>query len=317
MVRPLEGQIALALFFNWARLELSSVYITGREPSKSDNIYETSLPALDQTAKDIQDRDGKAVIVYCDHGKDEDVKRLFEQIETETNGRLDILVNNAYSAIKDFRSAGGAAFFDLEPNFWDSVNNVGLRNNYICGVYAAKMMVKRKSGLIVNISSAGGLQYVFNVAYGVGKCAVDRMSADMAVELKPHNIACVTLWPGTVKTEMAQIMQKNDEIGQVLKIDKELADKQVEGAESVEFSGKAIVALASDSKLMKKTGKILLTYDIAKEYKFKDIDGKMPGDMRQMKTALEFLGWKRLASWTPGCLRVPLIGLHMASYKFL
>lgn len=55
---------------------------------------------------------------------------------------------------------------------WDDINNVGLRNHYICSVYAARMMAKRKIGLIVNISSIGGLQYVFNVCYGVGKEAV-------------------------------------------------------------------------------------------------------------------------------------------------
>ncbi|CAJ0558248.1 unnamed protein product, partial [Mesorhabditis spiculigera] len=326
MTLPLAGQYALVTgasrgIGRGIALQLAqagaTVYITGREPAKSDTTVETTLPALQQTARDIQDRGGKAVVVYCDHSNDDDIKRLFDQIENETAGCLDILVNNAYSAIQDFRKASGAPFFELEPEFWDSVNSVGLRNNYVCAVYAARMMVKRKTGLIVNISSAGGLQYVFNVAYGVGKCAVDRMSADMAVELKPYNVTCVTVWPGTVRTEMAQLMQQRDEIATVLKIDKALADKQVATAESPEFSGLGIVALARDQRKLRKSGKILLTYDLAREYGFKDIDGKMPGDMRQLSTALEFLGWKRLAGWIPGFIRVPLFGLHMASYKFL
>ena len=54
--------------------------------------------------------------------------------------------------------------------------NIFPRNHYICAVYAARMMVKRKKGLIVNITSLGGTNYAFNVAYGVGKAAIDRMS---------------------------------------------------------------------------------------------------------------------------------------------
>ena len=63
------------------------------------------------------------------------------------------------------------------------------------------MMVPRRSGLIVNVSSGGGLRYLFNVPYGVGKAAVDRMGADCGHELRKHNVAVITLWPGPVKTE--------------------------------------------------------------------------------------------------------------------
>ena len=63
------------------------------------------------------------------------------------------------------------------------------------------MMVDRKDGLIVNISSMGGLKYLFNVPYGIGKAGCDRMAADCAVELKDHNVTMISLWPGPVKTE--------------------------------------------------------------------------------------------------------------------
>ena len=65
-------------------------------------------------------------------------------------------------------------------------------------------MVPRKSGLIVNVSSGGGLAYLFNCAYGIGKAGCDRMAADCGHELRKHNVAMVSLWPGPVKTEMIQ-----------------------------------------------------------------------------------------------------------------
>ena len=66
------------------------------------------------------------------------------------------------------------------------------------------MMVDKKDGLIVNVSSPGGLKYLFNVAYGIGKAACDRMAADCAVELKENDVTMVSLWPGPVKTEYVE-----------------------------------------------------------------------------------------------------------------
>lgn len=65
-------------------------------------------------------------------------------------------------------------------------------------------MVPRKCGLIVNVSSCGGLIPLLNVAYGAGKAAFNKMSGDCAQELRPHNVACLALWPGPVKTELVQ-----------------------------------------------------------------------------------------------------------------
>ena len=77
--------------------------------------------------------------------------------------------------------------------------------NNIC-IVRFRIMTENKTGLIINVSSGGGLRYLFNVAYGVGKAACDRMAADCAMELKKHNVAMVSLWPGAVKTEKVQDM---------------------------------------------------------------------------------------------------------------
>ena len=76
------------------------------------------------------------------------------------------------------------------------------KNNF--DFFISRMMVKYKSGLIVNISSIGGAIYLFNVAYGAGKAACDKMASDAAQELKDDNVTMVSLWPGPVKTEYIQ-----------------------------------------------------------------------------------------------------------------
>ena len=169
----------------------ATVYITGR-----------SVDKLQECAQEIEKRGGKAVPVATDHSKDDDVKALFERVKSDNDGRLDILVNNAFAGVNMIAQNTGKDFWIEDPvNQWDCINGVGLRNHFICTTYAARMMVEHKDGLIVNLSSVGGLQYLFNVCYGVGKAAKDRMAADCAHELKNSNVTMISLWPGPVKTE--------------------------------------------------------------------------------------------------------------------
>ena len=147
----------------------STVYITGR-----------SVDKLVECAEVIEKRGGKAISVPTDHSNDISVKQLFEQIKSE-QGKLDILVNNAYAGVDFISRNTGKKFYLANPSEqWDCINGVGLRNHFLCTVYASRIMVPEKDGLIVNVSSVRGLSYLFNVAYGVGKAACDRMAADCA-----------------------------------------------------------------------------------------------------------------------------------------
>ncbi|CAJ0606381.1 unnamed protein product [Cylicocyclus nassatus] len=325
MARVLEGQIALVTgasrgIGRGVALQLgqsgATVYITGRKPEASLQSQSSSLPTLQQTAEDIRQRGGNAVPVYCDHTDHKDISKLFERIHKENDGKLNILVNAAFSGAKDMAEKVSVPFFEADPLLWDSVNNVGLRNNYICCCHAAKMMAKRKSGMIVNISSAGGLQYTFNVPYGVGKAALDRMSADMAVELRPYEIAIISLWPGMVRTEYSLLLRDEHKLSKMVQMSEEVIDRSFKQSESPEFVGKAVVALASDKKVINKSGKVWMTYDIARDYGFKDIDGKMPMDIRRVATAMQHFGFDRLAAFVPSFIRIPLWALHFATYKF-
>merc|ERR1712020_879819 len=160
-----------------------------------------------------------------------EVAGLFERIKEENNGKLDVLVNNAYAGVDMIGKNSGKKFFIEDPSKqWDCINGVGLRNHFLCTVYASRIMTKQNDGLIVNISSFGGLKYLFNVCYGVGKSAVDRMAADCAVELKDHNVTMISLWPGPVKTEAVQeglLSKKNSGHAAIFS-----------RAETVEFAGK-------------------------------------------------------------------------------
>uniref|UniRef100_A0A7E4UTE3 NAD(P)-binding protein n=1 Tax=Panagrellus redivivus TaxID=6233 RepID=A0A7E4UTE3_PANRE len=292
----------------------AKVYITGRKPSASDSGSDSDLPTLDKVAREIESRGGTAVVVYTDHSKTEEIKALFEQISAENDGVLDILVNNAYAAANLLVEQGDKRFYELEPEAWDIVNNVGLRNHYICAVYASRLMVARNppSGLIINIGSTGGLRYLFNVAYGVGKAALDRMAADMAVELKTFGITVVSLWPGPVKTEIVQkvIATDDNKVSRTKDITPEQMAAIIAAAESTEFAGKAIVALAADPKVHNYTGRILMTGDLGDRYGFVDVDGKKIYTLRSIKYLLQtgllkVPGGASLSKIVPGCVKIP------------
>lgn len=282
----------------------ATVYITGRQ-SGSLQLEEKDLPTLEKTAGEITERGGRGIAVFCDHSDKEQIRKLFERIEQETDGQLDVLVNNVFSAIRVVERAAGKAFWELEPETWDAVNDVGLRSNYYSSVYAARMMVKRHSGLIVNISSAGGLRYLFTVAYGVGKAAMDRMAADMAHELFGKGVTVISLWPGAVKTEVFEKMVKQGVFDASADKTTRSLKKMIETGETPEFVGKAVVALASDPSVSSKTGRTMIAADLGLDYQFRDIDGHQPESMRSLKTIFTHFGYPSIGAHFPTWLRIP------------
>ncbi len=178
----------------------ATVYITGRTLNKS-NAGNSISGSLTETQQAVEEAGGICIPIQVDHSDDEQIKLLCDRISEEQNGQLDLLVNNVFSGVTALRDAYGEPFWKLEPSLWDAVNDVGLRSHYITSVYAARLMTQRRQGLICTISSWGGMSYIFGVAYGAGKSACDRLAADMAVELKPYNVASISVWPGIVGTE--------------------------------------------------------------------------------------------------------------------
>jgi NAD(P)-dependent dehydrogenase (short-subunit alcohol dehydrogenase family) len=122
-------------------------------------------------------------------------------------------------------------------------------------------MVEQRSGLIVNISSWPARKHIANVAYGVSKAATDKMTSDMACELREHGVAVVSLYPGLVRTE---------------KVLEAAAYLDLSNSESPQFIGRAVAALAADPQVMARSGEAVVAAACAKEYGFADIDGKRP-----------------------------------------
>jgi dehydrogenase/reductase SDR family protein 1 len=205
---------------------------------------------------------GSGVAARCDHTDDAQVEAVFERVRAE-QGRLDVLVNNVMATPqRDELPSGALSQWDLHPfwemplSVWDAFHQVGLRSHYVASVFAVPLLIENGGGLIVCISAPGSRRYVQNVAYGVGKAGVEKLAADMAEELRPHNVASVSLWPGFTRTE--DVLEQPD------------VYPDLSGTVSQLFPGRAVAALAADPAVMEKTGQTLRASELSTEYGFND-----------------------------------------------
>ena len=274
MTRPLVGALAgqVAIVTGASRgigkgcaLELgaagATVYVTGRTVSNGDH----PLPGtVGETAAEVSALGGIGVAVACDHRDDAAVQALFEQV-TADHGRLDVLVNNAFLIPPELTSR--RPFWKVPISNWDDMIDVGTRSAYVASVHAAPLMAAAQRGVIVNISSSGAQEYAWHVAYGVGKCALDRLTADTAHELRPHGVAVVSVWPGFVRTERIDIAVAAGTLPTSL---------DVSAAESPHFVGRAALALATDPDVIRWSGEAVTANALALDYGFRDTDGRLP-----------------------------------------
>jgi NAD(P)-dependent dehydrogenase (short-subunit alcohol dehydrogenase family) len=247
----------------------ATVYVTARSVSEDDHPLPGTIGA---TADEVTAAGGTGVAVALDHRDDDAVEALFQRVLDE-HGRLDVLVNNAFIVTNELTS--GKPFWEVPVSNWDDMIDIGTRSAYVASVFAARAMVDAGAGLIVNVSSSGAEEYAWQVAYGVGKCALDRITADTAHELAPHGVSVVSVWPGFVRTERI-------DLGVAAGLLPESLDLST--SESPRFVGRAVVALATDPDVARWTGRAVPARDLADEYGFTDVDGRLPAGPLRHRT---------------------------------
>ncbi len=239
-----------------------TVYVTGR----SEKTGDASFPGtIYETADAVTAAGGEGIAVRVDHADDAQVKSLFDRVERE-QGRLDILVNNAFATHDQLTAPG---------NFWEKplavadTLNVGIRSSYVASYYAAPMMVKQRRGLVIFTSSSGSVHYVMGPAYGAHKAAMDKFAADMAVDFKDYNVAALSIWMGPLLSERVKALIAADpaKFGHLT-------------LETTEFTGHIIWALYSDPKVMEVSGQTVIGAEVALKYGIKDAGGQQPPSCR-------------------------------------
>ncbi|MEO5899273.1 MAG: SDR family NAD(P)-dependent oxidoreductase [Ilumatobacteraceae bacterium] len=228
-----------------------TVYVSGRTTGDGDLT-------IDSAARAVDDAGGHGIAVRTDHGIDAEIGELFDRVRDES-GHIDLLVNNVYK-IPD-PPAWGGGFWDHPISVWDDQVGIGLRAHYVASWFAAPLLFAAGAGAaIVNVSSPGGQSYHFSSSYGAGKAGLDRLSADMAIELEPKGVACCSVYPGSVATEFIKewAAQRGSDLST---------------AQTTLGVGRTIAALAELPDLMARSGRVLWIEDIAEELGITDEHG--------------------------------------------
>ena len=251
--RGIGKGIAIALGEQGAR-----VFVTGRSRGEGDQT-------IDTTAAMVTEAGGEGHAVACDHGSDAQIAELFEAVSAEVD-HIDFLINNVYT-IPD-PPAWGGGFWEHPLSVWDDQVGIGLRSHYVASWHAAQLLFAADSGAaIVNVSSPGGQQYLYSSSYGAGKAGLDRLSADMAIELEPKGVACVSLYPGSVATEFVRSVAEE-------------RGRDVSDSQTPLFVGRATAALLGSADLMSRSGSIQWVEDLAEEFDVVDENGRRPPGYR-------------------------------------
>lgn len=255
----------------------ATVYVTGR--SRRDRPaagYEqirslSDLPqvpgSIDETAEEVTRAGGRGIAVACDNTDEAQVRALFERVQRE-QGRLDLLVNNAWGGHESFDGVFQAPFWERPMRHWDTMFDRGVRNHLLASRLAAPVLVRQGRGLIVTTTFWDRDRYLQgHLFYDLAKAAMTRLAFGMAQELRPHGVASVALSPGWMRTEFVLAGHRTDE-----------AHWQERPAlartESPRYLGRAVVALAADPEVLQRSGQVLRVGDLARHYGFTDIDGR-------------------------------------------
>ena len=273
-----------------------TVYVASRS-SRSSGFRSTERDlgpqnadcTVERTAEEINDSDGagRGVPIAADVSNDDDIASLVEQVRREC-GRLDAVICSAFATPPKLNDASFRDdFWKQGADMWDACHGVGLRGTYVTCCESIPLMVDTAERhtdtrpLICVISSFGGKSYTFNVAYGVGKAASDRLASDMSLQLAKHNIDTVSLYPGVVRTE------GNVEMDQRGEWDAASGGLDLSAGESPRFTGRAVANLLANRALTKeRSGEVVVVAELAKELGFTDVDGRIPPSIRSLKFLL-------------------------------
>jgi NAD(P)-dependent dehydrogenase (short-subunit alcohol dehydrogenase family) len=257
----------------------ATVYVTGRSsrgaPADTYGAFLAqgglaAMPgSIDETAEEVTAAGGRGIAVRCDHTEPAQVRDLIARVERE-QGRLDLLVNNAWGGHESLTAASlSAPFWEQPLDHWQSMFDHGVRNHVIACQAAAPLLIRQQRGLIVATTYWDRGRYLKgNLFYDLAKAAITRLAFGVAEELSPHGVTSLAVSPGWMRTEIILAAFQTDEAH--WRERPELAR-----TESPRYLGRAVAALAADPGVHARTGAVLRVGDLAGEYGFTDVDGRV------------------------------------------
>ena len=213
---------------------------------------------------------GSAVALRVDHTVESEVEALFTRVARE-HGRLDVLVNSI--AGEDPLMAQWCSFWKTDLRNAEAALRQSLPSHIITAKHAAPYMIRSHRGLIVEVTENDVLSAGGNPVTQTVKFALKGLALNMAAELRPYGVAAVSITPGFLRSET---MLERFGVTEATWRDGGKKDKNFLESESPLFVGRAVVALAADPAILKRSGGLLSSWEIGREFRFKDADGRRP-----------------------------------------
>jgi NAD(P)-dependent dehydrogenase (short-subunit alcohol dehydrogenase family) len=247
----------------------ATVYCTGRSIRGNPSPYGRP-ETIDETAEMIQAAGGDAIAIRVDHTVESEVEQLFARIDREHH-RLDILINSIAGEEPMMRQF--VSFWKTNLKNGEAVFRQALLSHVITAKHAALMMIRQRSGLIVEVTESDIAMAGGNPLSQSVKLALKGLALNMAAELKPHNVAAVAITPGFLRSES---MLEHFGVTEANWRDQGKKDKNFLESESPLFVGRAVAALAADDRTLERTGQLFSSWELGREYGFTDADGRRP-----------------------------------------
>ncbi|HWZ31042.1 MAG TPA: SDR family oxidoreductase [Bryobacteraceae bacterium] len=271
----------------------ATVYCSGRSTREhpcTSGFFAGRPETIDETAEMVTGYGGTGIPVRTDHLVAEQVEALVERVRKE-QGRLDILVND----ISEGNTHEWKPFWQLDVERGFQMLRNALHSHIITARYAAPLMVEKRRGLIVEIGDGDTLSYRATLFYDLVKVSVSRFAYAMAEDLHKHRIAALAVTPGFMRTEtiLDHFGVRESNWRDAIKKDPAFA-----ASETPFFVGRAVAALASDPRILEKSGGLYSSWNLAREYKFNDVDGSRPDFGRVFKEHPEWLRSKTKFRWS-------------------
>lgn len=219
----------------------------------------------------VNEHGGIGIPVRVDHTEPDQVENLFQKIMID-RGRLDFLVNDVWGG--DALTQFGVPFWALDLDKGMRMLRQAVQSHIITSRYGVPLLLEGgHPGLIVEITDGDTFGYRGNLFYDLVKTSVIRLAFAMARELRRRNIASVAVTPGFLRSEA---MLDNFGVSEANWKDGAKKEPDFIASETPLYVGRAVAALASDKKIMKKSGRVFSSWELAEEYKFPDADGRQP-----------------------------------------
>jgi NAD(P)-dependent dehydrogenase (short-subunit alcohol dehydrogenase family) len=247
----------------------ATVYCTGRSVKGKPSPY-ARPETIDETAAMIKSAGGTAIALRVDHTIERDVKALFRRI-LRAHKRLDIVVDSVAGEDPLMKQYGFLWQADLDTA--DAIFRQGLTSRIMTAKHAALAMMPGKRGLIVEVTENDIIGGGGNPMAHAVKVAQKVLPLLWATELAPHGVSVMAITPGFLRSES---MLQHFGVAEDNWREAGKKDSNFLQSESPLFVGRAVAALAADPKVRDRTGMLFSSWELAREYKFTDYDGRRP-----------------------------------------